>query len=387
MQKSTTRRRLLQGLTVGAVGSIAGCTAGSPGSQSGTPTESSSSKSDSTSTESGSYSVSMAPVGKITFEEVPTKWLASTGSWADMGLALGRDPPSGMWQVEHYFTQPYYEEIPDISVDKSEIIDLVDGGGVSPEVFYEIAADVHVMDPIRMINRFKSFERTDIERIKKTVAPFFGNYLQDDDYAWHDYPYYTLYEAFGKLAQVFQQQERYKAFAKLHKEVQQTIETSLPTGKHPSVALLFASSNKPEKLFPYTIDKKGTSHKQWRDLEVRDAFADTSVKDAHAPSGGIIDYETLLAIDPDVLMLRGHERQTAKQFQKTVVEFMMNHPVASELSAVKQGNVFRGGPFFQGPIQNLVLTERAANQLYPDAFSGVTLYDPQHVADIVHGRF
>lgn len=66
---------------------------------------------------------------------------------------------------------------------------------------------------------------------------------------------------------------------------------------------------------------------------------------------------------------------------------MKNHPVGSKLQAVNNGQVFRGGPFYQGPIVNLVLTERAANQLYPDAFSGVQLYDPQRVSDIVHGRF
>lgn len=87
-----------------------------------------------------------------------------------------------------------------------------------------------------------------------------------------------------------------------------------------------------------------------------------------------------------MLLLRGHEGKTAKEFQNTVVAFMKNHPIASDLTAVKQGKVFQGGPLYQGPTTNLVLTERGANQLYPDAFEGVTLFDRQHVADIINGN-
>src|SRR5699024_3829125 len=226
-----------------------------------------------------------------------------------------------------------------------------------------------------------------IEQISTNVAPFFGNTIHSGHYPWHDYRYYTMYEAFEKLSQVFQQQERYNAFAELHTEFLRTIETNLPDGNHPSVAIIKSGRNEPEKFKPLTIDENGTSFKQWHDLEVHDAFADTNVNDYHATGTGYIDYESLLEIDPDMLMIRAHEQQTAKQFRNTVVEFMKNHPVASELDAVKKGHVFRGGPYFQGPIQKLVLTERAANQVYPDAFDGVKLYDPQRVSDIVRGRF
>ncbi|HET7323534.1 MAG TPA: ABC transporter substrate-binding protein [Halococcus sp.] len=378
------RRRFLTGVTaLGAL--LSGCTSSGDGG-SGTDTadggSSSNTASASTATDTGSYSVSIAPMGEVTFEEVPKKWLANNGSWADMGVALGHDLPKGVWLTDRYITR-YYEAIPGVSVDKSGMIDLY-SDGVSKEVFYETAADVHVMDPNFILNRFKGLERADIEGIRKNVAPFFGNSIFSRGYPWHDYRYYSLYEAFGKLAAVFQQRERYQAFSNLHEDFQQTIEKSLPD-ERPSVAILWASGNEPETFLPYLIDK-GTSYKQWRDLKVRDALAETDVKGFHS-SRGQIDYETLLAIDPDVLLLRGHEQQTKKEFQNTVVKFMKNHPVASELSAVKHRRVFRGGPLYQGPITNLVLTERAANQLYPDAFSDVQLYDPQWVSAIVNGDF
>src|SRR5699024_128850 len=176
------RRRLLQGLAVSAFGSIAGCAAGSLDDQSDTQTESNSSEKDTTDTESGSYSVSIAPVGKVTFEDVPTKWLAGSCDWADMGIALGRDQPAGTWN-DSKILQSYYEEIPGISIDSSEIIVLTNA---SPEVFYEIAADVHVIDPNLTLDYSKSYDQATLKRIKKNVAPFFGNTIYTSRQSWHD---------------------------------------------------------------------------------------------------------------------------------------------------------------------------------------------------------
>jgi len=53
------------------------------------------------------------------------------------------------------------------------------------------------------------------------------------------------------------------------------------------------------------------------------------------------------------------------------------------------GDVYCGGYLHQGPIQNLFLTERAAQQLFPDEFGAVTsdeaLFDRQRVNEIVTG--
>jgi iron complex transport system substrate-binding protein len=68
---------------------------------------------------------------------------------------------------------------------------------------------------------------------------------------------------------------------------------------------------------------------------------------------------------------------------------MRDHPVGSELTAVQNGRVYRGGYLRQGPIHNFFQTERGAKQLYPDVFGDVTsdeeLFDRQRVADIVTG--
>jgi iron complex transport system substrate-binding protein len=390
-----TRRRIIKGgLGVAAGLSLAGCTgstneegttaAGSDTTETTSKATTESGTTEGETTEDGAYSVEMAPVGEVTFESVPETWVANNGSWADMGVALGREPPEAVWLTPRYHTQ-YYDELPDISVDKSEMTDLY-SDGVSKELFLDLDADVHVIDPNFLLNRFKGWEQSDVDEITQTVGPFFGNSIFSTGYDWHqDYEYLSLYEAFEKLAQVFQRTDRYEAFASLHDEFQSTVSDVVPPkSERASVAILWPyPADEPESFSPYLISE-GTSFKQWRDLQVRDALAETDVKDFHSTRGKI-DYETLFDIDPDVLLLRGHEAKTEAEFRDTVLAYMKDQDLASALTSVQNDDVYRGGPLYQGPITNLVVTERAARQVYPDAVGDQQLFDRQRVADIVNG--
>jgi len=394
------RSFLRSGAALTTIG-LAGCTGqdspetstgGDGGGAAGTPTDTPTATGTATETETLTetatstasetpYSVSMEPVGEVTFESVPETWVANNGSWADMGVALGLEPPEGVWLPGRYHTQ-YYDEIPGVSVDKSGIAKLWGDSGVGKEQFYEFDADVHVFDPNFLINRSKGWERSDIEEISEGVAPFFGNSIFSGGYEWHDdYKYYSLYEAFEKLAQAFRRTERYAAFESLHEEFQSNVADVVPSGgERPSVAIFWAGGNEPKEFSPYLIHE-GTSFKQWRDLEVRDALAETDVKDFHATRARV-GFETMLEIDPEVVLFRGHESQTREAFQSTVVAYMEDHDVASGLTAVQNGDVYRGGPLYQGPITNLVVTERAAKQVYDVE---ETLFDRERVAAIVNG--
>ncbi len=333
---------------------------------------------------SEAYAVTMEPVGSVEFDAVPETWVANNGSWADMGIALGQAPPEAVYLASRYHTQ-YYDEIPGLSVDKSGMASLWESE-LDVESFLELGeeADVFVMDPNFLLGRTSNWEREDIDQIESTGAPFFGNSIFSRGYEWHDYEYLTLYEAFENLAEVFRERERYEAFDALHDEFQSGLDEVVPPeDERPSVAIMWPQPlDEPTAFSPYLIDE-GTSFKQWRDLGVEDAFATTEVRDFHSDRGQI-DYETLLEIDPDVLLLRGNEAKTAAEFRDTVVSFMEDHNVASRLTAVENGDVYRGGSLYQGPITNLVLTERAARQVY-----GVEeeLFDRQRVADIVSGDF
>jgi iron complex transport system substrate-binding protein len=367
--RSTRRQVLATGGALAATGPLAGCLDSVSGEDD-----------DSSGSSDGAYSVSMEPVGEVTFDAVPETWVANNGSWADMGAALGLEPPEGLWLAGRYHTQ-YYDEIDGVSVDKGDMVSFFDQG-VDKELYYDIDADVHVMDPNFLLNRADDWDQSDIDEIETATGPFFGNSIFSRGYPWHeDYRYYTLYEAFEKLAEAFQRTDRYEAFASLHNEFQSTLSDVVPPeDERPSVAVVWTGDDEPETFLPYVISE-GTSFKQWRDLEVGDALAETDVKDFHSDRGEI-DYETLLDVDPDVLLLRGQETKTADEFANTVRSFMEDHNVASSMTAVQNGDVYRGGPLYQGPITNLVLTERASRQVY-----GVEeqLFDRGEVADIVAG--
>ncbi|WP_248897129.1 ABC transporter substrate-binding protein [Haloplanus halobius] len=362
----TRRAYLTCGGAVVAGGLLAGCAGGagsSPDSDAGE-----------------SHSVSIEPMGEVTFDAVPERWVANNGSWADMGVALGLEPPKAVWLTSRYHTQ-YYDAVPGVSVDASDMVPLYQDG-VSKELFYELDADVHVMDPNFLMNRFDGWERSDVDEIEENVAPLFGNCIYAQHYPWHeDYRYYTLYEAFEKLARVFDRVDRYEAFEGVHADFQQSLSPVVPgEDERPSVAVTWGVGDAPESFYPYIIGK-GTGFKHLRDLGVRDALANTAVKDFHG-SRAAIDLETLLEVDPEVLLLRGYEAKSADEFQETVASFLRDHDTASELTAVQNGDIYRAGGLYQGPITNMVLTERTARQLY-----GVEddLFDRDRVAAIVDG--
>ena len=327
-----------------------------------------------------SYSVSIEPVGDVEFDGVPETWAANNGSWADMGIALGLEPPKGVWLTDRYHTH-YYDEIDGVSVDAGGIRQLWGDSGVGKEQFYAMDADVHVMDPNFLLNRGK-WSQADVDEIAQNVGPFFGNSVFSRGYAWHeDYRYYTLYEAFEKLARVFQRRERYEAFETVHEQFQSKLAPVVPAqGEGPTAAVVWAGGDAPEKFYPYVVDE-GTSFKHLRDLRVQDALAETDVKDFHA-SRGAIDYETLLEVDPEVLLVRGQEAKGREAFENTVVAYLEDHDVANAMTAVENGDVYRAGPLYQGPITNLVVTERLARLLFG---AEEPLFDRKRVAEIVEG--
>jgi len=369
----TRRDTLRYGGAVAAAIGIAGCSNGSDQPDTATP--------------GGGYTVEMAPMGEVQFEQVPQKWAAFSGGYADMAVALGQgDGLTGIGGADRFYSY-VYDELPGVSIDRSTV-------EAYPEVrtkeeFYALGSDVHLYDPQMLVNWFDWTDR-DVEEISEKVAPFVGNLIFRRSDAWHDYRYYTLYEAFERVAQVFQQEARYEAFSEFHDEFISSIRARLPPeSDRPTVFLTFEGTTEPETFSPYRLDDRGTSKKQWRDLGVTDALAQTDIEQLSSSDRGELDYETLLELDPDVILVRGHERRSPSEFRDTVLAYMQDHPVGSQLSAVRNERVYRGGFLHQGPIQNLFLTERAAKQLFPEEFGEVTgdreLFDRGRVADIIDG--
>lgn len=333
------------------------------------------------------YSVEMAPVGEVTFDSPPETWVAYTGGYADMAVALGRaDGLAGIGYAKRYY-RSVYDELPGVDVPEDPLEEF-------PEVttkgeFYELDCDVHLYDPQMLVNWF-DWDRSDVEEIAGNVAPFFANLSFRRSDEWHTYRYYTLYEAFEKVAAMFRERERFEAFQALHDEFSTEITNRLPPAEdRPRVFLTYEGTDEPSTFSPYRLEDGGTSKKQWRDLGVTDALAGTDIENLSTTNRGELDYENLLEVDPDVILIRGQERKSAEEFRDVVLGYMQDHPVGSELTAVQNERVYRGGSLYQGPIQNLFQTERAAKQSYPDVFGEVTddeeLFDRGRVADIVNG--
>jgi len=399
-----TRRRFLTSGALAGAGLLAGCTGGgSDGGGGGDTTTAGTAESTGTTSNEagetteettgksgsgGSYSVSMAPVGQVNFDAVPERGAQYFPGYADMTVALGQaDTITSVGQKSRYYTN-YYDALDGVSVDKEPMTELVGDSGIDKEVFYELDSDVHLIDPQWLVsNSFFGLEQADVEELTEGVAPFIGNTIFRRTDEWHSYRYYTMYEAFEKVAQIFQQQERYQAFKSFHDEYIGRVTERLPSdGERPTALLTYGDGDQPEEFSPYRLSDQGTNKKQFRDLGVEDALAGTGIEGLSTTDRGTIDYETMLEVDPEVLLVRAHETKTEAEFRNTVVQFMENHPVASQLSAVKNERVFRGGPIYEGPIQNLFLTERFAKNLYPETFTEERLFDRKRVADIVTGE-
>ena len=332
----------------------------------------------------GPYSVSMEPVGTVEFEAVPETVAVYCPGYADMAVALGHGDAVASVGLPSRYHVGYYDELDGVSIDKSSLTPLVDEG-IDKEVFYQLDADVHNIDPNWLLNNFNGWAQSDVDEVRDQVAPFLGNlvFRRTDD--WHDYRYYSMYEAFEKMGQLYQEQERYEALAGFHDEFLGRVQGQLPeeTGR-PSGLLCFAGADQPEAFYPYRLTDRGTNKKQFHDLGITDSLADTGVGGLSTNDRGQIDYETMLEVDPESVLIRGHETKTREEFEDTVVAFMEQHPVASDLTAVQEGRVFRGGPIYEGPIQNLFLTERFAKLYFPDSFSG-ELFDRGELASIITG--
>ncbi|AFK19398.1 ABC transporter substrate-binding protein [Haloferax mediterranei ATCC 33500] len=384
-----TRREYLKygGAVVGG-GLFAGCL-GDDGADS-TPTESNSPSTSTetettdteTTTEDSSYSVTMEPVGEVPFDQVPEKWFSFTGDYADMGVALGQADGLQAVGIRQRFATWYYNELPGVSVDREGLTQLWQDG-TDKELFYELDADVHIIDPNFMINRIQ-WTQEDIDEISENVGPFLGNTIFSGSYSWHDYTKYSMYEAFEKLAQVFQEEERYEALKEIHDRVVSDVTSRLPE-ERPEVAILYPRSSPPETFLPFVMDS-GTSFKQWRELNVRDALAQSDVQNFHE-SRSEVDFETLLEVDPEVIAIRQHGELTEAEFESKFVQPMKDHDLGSELQAVQNDRVIYAGAPYQGPIVYLFQLEQAAQDLYPDVFTEDEFFDRQRVADIVTGEF
>lgn len=145
---------------------------------------------------------------------------------------------------------------------------------------------------------------------------------------------------------------------------------------------------------PKSKVEKTWGKKQYRDLNVVDAFAGAY----KGQSSVTVDYEGLLEYDPDVIVFNfgiTYRDFQGKNLIKRQRELLEDHPIGSELTAVKNSDLYVGGTPYQGPIINMFQTEMTAKQLYPDEFGAYPgygklskseqLFDRKRLAGIITG--
>ncbi|AEH37961.1 ABC transporter substrate-binding protein [Halopiger xanaduensis] len=395
-----TRRDYVKygGVIVGG-GLLAGCTDDESGAPSAADDAADSEMNSTTDTSSESaeesgYSVSMEPAGKVRFDSVPETWMGYFSTYGDMGIALGQLDGLRALVYRDSWPTALYDTIPGVDVSFDEVEQLHGGGSFDQEVFYELDCDVHLLDPNFVSLKHDSVSEEDFEEIADDVGPVVGNYIRRHGEEWHDYPYYSLYDAFEKIAKLFQERDRYEIIKSVHDEFIAELQSQLPPREErPEIGLLSTFSDFEEGSFHAYPIGDGNGKKQYRDLGIVDAF-EPHIDGSYANW----DYEQLLEADPDVLVFAyGLSDVTAEEFEERM-EKLRSHSVGRRLAAVKNDRLYRGGTSYQGPVINLLQTEAAAKQFYPDRFgpwNGIEtlldedaqLFDHQRIADVINGTF
>lgn len=396
-----TRRQVITGTTTPLCAALAGCgsTWGSTGTEAESTDESTETATETASTTVSNYEACIEPVGCTTFEEVPETYIVNNGEWADMAFALGQR--DGLLTATN-MTPGFLFEPFGLDVPPEEELSQLSTTNWDKELFFELDPDVILIDPNYMHKTGwdDSWDRSDTEELREQVAPFFGNNILRRR-EFHDYKLHSLYGALERLAELFQEQERYQAFKEVHEEVQQTVADRLPPAdERPSAAMINSASQPSEGTF-YTMSPQaeGVETKTYRDLDIGSAFPDSVVEN------GTIDYERFLEVDPEIIVVHwgigitgDSDTFSQEAFRERYVKPLEEDPVGSQLTAVEEGNVYPGAHGSQGPLVNLLQTELTAQQLFPEEFGEFEperfpevvpekqLFDRQRVKDIVAGR-
>ena len=331
----------------------------------------------------GIYEACLQPTGCVSFGTEPETWISYQYGYGDIGIALGKGDGYLATNRPENYPDYFYDEVPGLEFDADSLVDI-NGGDI--ELFYELDPDLLLMDPYNAAGRFR-WTVDDVEKLEDNVAPFFGHFNRRYGYRFHDeveYGHLTLLETFEAVATLFDKRKRYEAFAEMHEDVEATVTDRLPPAEErPEIALMGGGSDPESGDFAFlSALGDGYETRQYRTLGVGDVLSETDASPFYTT-----DYEGLLELDPDVIVVHWTIQLSESEFDAQFREPLKNHPVGSELTAVDAGRIYRGGTAEQGPIINLFQTELAAAQLYPDRFDrSEELFDRDRLGEIVEGN-
>ncbi|ELY99306.1 ABC transporter substrate-binding protein [Natrialba asiatica] len=347
------------------------------------------------------HTATLQPMGDVSFDAVPERVFVAFPQYADMAVALGHgDAVTTLFSTEMSGTtmNKFYDRLPGVSFDWDGLPNPLEGG-LRKEQLYELDSDVHFLDPSYVL-KHDDWTEDDIDDIASTVGPWVGNFHSGvhsdpaDAYA-DQYEFYTLWELFDRVTDVFQERERYAALEAVYDDLHGRIASNLPPeDERPTAARVTLGDG---QFFTYHLNAPGYWQADTRPLAAADALADRS----WSGDWGTVDYETMLDVDPDVIL---HLWGITSQYSiDDIRDELESHPVGSKLTAVQNDRVVAGGMRYQGPLMNLFQLEMTAKQLYPDEFGtwpgyepgtpypdipeDERLFDRERVAAIIRGEF
>ncbi len=362
---SLTRRGVLKsgGAVLGG-GLLAGCTGDGERSVANDTTGTESTATGRT----DSYTVAMSPMGSVEFEGVPESLFVVFPQYADMAVALGHgDAVNTIYSpgLAGGIMNTYTARLENVSSGWSRLPDPL-ADGLSKERLYGLGSDVHFLDPAYASTQ-QNWNRSDIDEIATNVGPWFGNFYSGT----HDkppqsyrenYQYYSLWDLFGKVAQVLQERERYRKLEKMHSSVLSTIQSNLPPKKERPTAVRVTLNEDNSAFYTYHLNRPGYWLADTRPLGARDAFA----QQEWSSLWGEVGYEAMLEADPDVIL---HLWSISPEHDiDEVRNRITNKPAGRKLAAIQNDRLYPSGMRYQGPIMNLFQLEMTAKQLYPDQF-------------------
>ena len=364
----------------------------SPGTETDSNIASETANSGTTASDPTSYTVRMEPNDPYTFEEVPETYGVGTSPFIDMGMALGIHPTAttGLERAPLKFY-----DLLDLGFDESQIVKIASDAesGYDKENFYAADADVWLISR-NNISRYVNWDASDFVDVESQTGPFLGTTLRfaPQSAVQNEPNPYTMYEAFEKVADIFQRQQRFQAWQSLHNDLMSTIEDALPPeDERPTVAAIWRGVSPDSGRFRIApLHRLGNNTKSYYRLGMQDAFK------GQYPDGPV-GYEELTRADPDYIGAVGAlTSATHEEFVNTVIDPFENNENGQRLRAVQNGNVIRSGGQYMGPIVDMFSTEAVAKQVYPDEFGewpgavsdipeSEQLFDRQRLIDIVNG--
>ncbi|MEZ4468228.1 MAG: TonB-dependent receptor plug domain-containing protein, partial [bacterium] len=249
------------------------------------------------------YTVELSPMGAVHFSRPPRRAVTLDAQYEDMLVALGVGDRLVATGYEGNHHDAFYAEIPGLTpgIDRAGL--KLIGVGLDKELLYALRAEVHHIDPERLV-AMPGWTRTDIAEITQNLGPFFANrYSREQSYPGdRPYTYYTAFELAARVGQVYQRGDRIAALEAIYDALVARIQVDLPPPEErPRVGLVTYARG---HFTPFSVDRPGFGTAHLRAVGARDAFA--AIRDrtyADAGRGTALDVEGLLALDPDVIIM------------------------------------------------------------------------------------